>query len=908
MRTLTSLVARSAASKTFKGGTKARFIRAQKMEGVSQQKRIMAFGVLSAAILSLAKPALAQTATLFTTQDDFATWTNPGGNVVSVAPSGVYDADGITINAVGNTTNYGGTGTAGSLQINTGSNGMGFNALATSPNEQNNQSFMSVIDPGSAGGATVAFSGTLFMTYTVPAFTGPNDFNQLGFNIAYPGDGFFHTFFETSLSPVTTVDGFSTVTATIPYTISAGAAGAFSIQAYINAGVFGAGVNGVDNVINGPFYIDNIAATGTAPPPPPKFTSETANWVHNGNSTWETAANWNPNSAIPGGNGSIITFDNNGGAITANPTVSLSNGVQAALLTFGNTSGIGTPVNYTIANGAAGASIVVGSEIDADSGTHAINVPVSTTNGNFFFGMNVGASLSIPTFSDSSFGTVTVTSPLTGGTVGGSLSLGTTSAFNLNDNGTAITFLPGSGGFIFGLNVNTGSTVNLGANTWNTNSLGGDTTGTIVVPTGGTLFTAEFLGAAANTTFYNGTFSGGGSIVIGEGATSTTTTAQIFGNSAVFTGNNSAFSGTITAGSSFPAGNTFMTAPAAFTIEIGAANNLGDGSATNMVILDGGIFQSIGSFNATQNVIVTANGGTIDTDGPLGGNPANGPVPGGTAIALGAISSTATGAALTKINSGQLTVTSIRGVALSIGNVQSGTPTSGGTVVIASNNDTVAGAQAGVSVLTSLTIQTDSSGNYLSTLDLKNNSLIIKGAGSAGAATVQAEIAVGRNNNPTGGAWTGTGITSSTAAASATTTALGMELNDNGSGQPLLTTFEGQTVADGDVLVKYTFVGDADLSGHINATDYMLIDAGFASGGTKTGWRNGDFNYDGVINGDDYTLIDNAFNTQGSVTFAATSAGPAEQVASPAAVPEPATLSLIGLGTAGLMMRRRRRI
>ena len=120
-----------------------------------------------------------------------------------------------------------------------------------------------------------------------------------------------------------------------------------------------------------------------------------------------------------------------------------------------------------------------------------------------------------------------------------------------------------------------------------------------------------------------------------------------------------------------------------------------------------------------------------------------------------------------------------------------------------------------------------------------------------------------------------------------------------------------------DVLVKYTFFGDADLSGTVNAADYMLIDNGFNSGGSTTGWHNGDFNYDGVINGDDYTLIDNAFNTEGSTSFAATPAGPAEMIASNTEivaggvaspqVPEPASLGLLGIGAISLLGQRRLR-
>jgi Dockerin type I domain len=156
--------------------------------------------------------------------------------------------------------------------------------------------------------------------------------------------------------------------------------------------------------------------------------------------------------------------------------------------------------------------------------------------------------------------------------------------------------------------------------------------------------------------------------------------------------------------------------------------------------------------------------------------------------------------------------------------------------------------------------------------------------GESVATTIAGLVAAGRGTN---GPWTGAGITSSAAAASPSNMALAAVPNDTNqsgtlSGTPLvaaastfnhgLTTFDGQTVADGDLLVKYTYYGDALLNGSVTAADYTQIDNGFnsQSGPTPlTGWLNGDFNYDGKINGDDYTLIDNAFNTQGSVSFAA---------------------------------------
>jgi hypothetical protein len=173
------------------------------------------------------------------------------------------------------------------------------------------------------------------------------------------------------------------------------------------------------------------------------------------------------------------------------------------------------------------------------------------------------------------------------------------------------------------------------------------------------------------------------------------------------------------------------------------------------------------------------------------------------------------------------------------------------------------------------------------------------------------------------GQWNGSGgITSSVTTAAGNTT-LAAVLNDDETGTQtaLYSKFDGQTVIDSDVLVKYTFFGDANFDGIVNASDYLAIDNGFnsqTSSDPPTGWQNGDFNGDGKINGDDYTLIDNAYNSQGTVNYSAVGI-PTEMIASDTerisadfgelsrAVPEPASVGVIGMTAVALLGKRRRR-
>jgi hypothetical protein len=218
----------------------------------------------------------------------------------------------------------------------------------------------------------------------------------------------------------------------------------------------------------------------------------------------------------------------------------------------------------------------------------------------------------------------------------------------------------------------------------------------------------------------------------------------------------------------------------------------------------------------------------------------------------------------------------------------SGAIPAGNNMTIGQGATFVADSQGTVSGLGSLNLN----GN----LDVQNGSL----------STLTAEVAVGYNN----GAWNGSGtapvaITSSTAASDTTHLhAIGViqnSVDQTTGGAQLYPTFEGQTVANTDVLVKYTYYGDANLSGAVDASDYSLIDNGYLN--QLTGWYNGDFNYDGVVNGSDYTLIDNAYNMQGGQISSEIASATAQDASPSAVVPEPATLGLLGFSAVGLLHR-----
>jgi hypothetical protein len=255
---------------------------------------------------------------------------------------------------------------------------------------------------------------------------------------------------------------------------------------------------------------------------------------------------------------------------------------------------------------------------------------------------------------------------------------------------------------------------------------------------------------------------------------------------------------------------------------------------------------------------------------------------------------------LLKQSAGDLTVNHVRTTTLNV---------DAGKVVM--TPDMVA---TGVSNVDSLVIAANAS------LDLKRNKLVTNtpiGSFTAGAYTgVQGEVARAYNF----GAWDQPGLTTSEELAGPNagplsgTTTIGVATGEQilFLGPTDTGMFAGQTITGATTIAMYTYAGDVNFDGLVDAADYGVIDNWVQFPGTD-GYANGDLNYDGVIDAGDYGIIDNTIQLQGPQIPGwdypyASSAQSGASLSGVTAVPEPTAIGLAVVAAGVLLGRRRRRV
>ncbi len=198
------------------------------------------------------------------------------------------------------------------------------------------------------------------------------------------------------------------------------------------------------------------------------------------------------------------------------------------------------------------------------------------------------------------------------------------------------------------------------------------------------------------------------------------------------------------------------------------------------------------------------------------------------------------------------------------------------------------------------------------TLNLNDNDLIVDYTGTSPYAAIKNHVVTGRNTGTSGIITTATALNDTVLA-----------VVDNA--QFGRTSFNGIPIDATTIIGKYTFFGDGNLDGKVTGDDYVTVDANL--GRTNAQWIHGDFNFSGTVTGDDYVAID-ANLGKGTPNALAYVELKEEMVAAHVAmfgeeylvklaaaeadgfgasvVPEPAAISLVGLGALGLLGRRRR--
>ncbi len=312
------------------------------------------------------------------------------------------------------------------------------------------------------------------------------------------------------------------------------------------------------------------------------------------------------------------------------------------------------------------------------------------------------------------------------------------------------------------------------------------------------------------------------------------------------------------------------------------SNTIGSVTGTGALIIGDGTNATTLQLNTTDSSTTTQGSFTVNANSRLN---------------LFTDSTSSTTFSTGNTNNGTLDVTGTGSVAIG------GLNGSGSLIVGDGTNPTLLqlSHESGASSVGSLTI------NSGSKLDITNNHLFIDyGSGSDPMSTIYSYLKSGYNN----GHWNGPGIISSTAQSPTSGHYYGIGFSD---GKDNVVS----GLSSGQIELKYTLLGDANLDGNVNGTDFSIVSADFGTGDTN--WDQGNFLYTSSVNGSDFSALSANFGNGDSgadvsVTKADIAALDAFAMANNlpiptiGAVPEPGTAVLFGGSVLGLLSRRRKRV